>query len=105
MFQRDSVAFNAGRAYRWNKTDIHTSDKDNKDPKKPKPSSDPNLVPTAPEETTVTSEDANATDHLPLPQISPTRTSSHDITQFSTHSTYEDFQNTTFIRKRKKNVP
>lgn len=124
-FQRDSMAFNNGKAYKWKKTDDDPSDRNkakidrnNSDktrenerperdqyPNRDKPhSQSPMKTTQVMEETVLTMEDIDLTDHLPLPSRSPPHISNQDTTQFSVYfsvySTDEDISNVTSQPKR-----
>lgn len=93
-FQRDSMAFNNGKAYKWKKTDADSSDRsraktEETNPDRTRETTRPERAPfhsrdktypqspmktvqvTVQEETVLTKEDIDLTDYIPLPTRSP----------------------------------
>lgn len=107
-FQRDSMAFSIGKAYKWKKSEEGRSDKAEKEREqntasnKPSKNKSSKSQPLVPEESITTPDETNMTQHLtvPQPQISPQYISNPDMTQLSIYSTDEDFQNLISVPKR-----
>lgn len=110
-FQRDSMAFNTGKAYKWKKTEGNPpeggekdSEKNNNIPTKKQPKTKyQKSKQTSPEEDITIPEDIDTSSHLILPP--PRRTSQYtrnqDMTQLSTYSMDEEFQNLMSVPKQK----